>query len=780
MGSGGGKSGNQTIGYRYYFSLLMGIGRGPVDEIVEIEVGDEKAWQGPVRRIDGDSMILINKPNLFGGDEKEGGVQGPCRVLWGESDQELGGAVPTSLGTSPSIPALIGGLVPAMRGVITMWFDGLVTAMNPYPKEWKIRVRRWRSGWHNDDPWYPDKAMISMANGAIKAMNAAHIIYESSTNPEWGNGAPVELIDENSFIYAANQLYAEGFGLCIAWMREEDIDVFIKTILDHVGGVLYTDRETGLLTFRLIRSDYVVNDLPLFTPDTGLLDILSDDTGASDVTYNEIVVKFHDPITNEDGEARAQNVGAIVAQGAVSSRTMSLPGLPTKELAGRVALRELKTEASGLKKFKVRLDRSAWRIAPGMPFRVRDLKRGIEMIVLRAGEISDGTFKDGSITVSAMEDVFGMPATALTTPETSGWTSPPTEAVPPLASRLVEMSYYDFFRSMSAADLAQITTTDARVGELAVAPNSTSVQYDLWTKADGETDYAFRRSASFSASATIASTITALQTTFTIANPRNFPSSIVGQVLLIDEERLAVVDFDDVTNLLTVKRGVGDTIPRPHADGARVWFPDDDLSSDYRLYTEGETVFAKALTRISTDLLALEDADEDSVVLSGRFPRPYPVADLKVDGVSIYDTSIRSDLLFTWESRNRVIQQDQLVGHTEGGVAAEDGTSYRIKIWNHDGSSLIREESGVTNTSWVYSTEKIFQDALGEFFIFDIYSERDGFFSVEHYHLPVRRNVSPQSFGVFALSGSSTALAEAGGVSSDLLDLSGSATGTVS
>lgn len=756
MGSGGGKIGGQTIGYSYYFSLLMGIGRGPVDEIVEIEVGDEKAWQGPARRIDSDDMILIDKPNLFGGDEKEGGVQGPCRVLWGESDQELGGSIPTSLGTSPSIPGLIGGLVPAMRGVITLWFDGLVTAINPYPKEWKIRVRRWRSGWYNDDPWYPDKAMISMAGGAIKAMNPAHIIYECSTNPEWGNGTPIELIDHNSFVYAANQLCSEEFGLCIAWTREEDIDVFIKTILDHIGGVLYTDRETGLLTLRLIRSDYVLNDLPLFTPDTGLLDILSDDTGASDVTYNEIVVKFHDPITDEDGEARAQNVGAFVAQGAVSSRTMNLTGLPTKDLAGRVALRELKIEASGLKKFKVRLDRSAWRIAPGMPFRVRDLKRGIEMIVLRAGEISDGTFKDGAITVSAMEDVFGMPATALTAPETGGWTPPPTEAVPPLASRLVEMSYYDFFRSMSAADLAQITTTDARVGELAVAPNSTSVQYDLWTKADGETDYAFRRSASFSASATIASTITALQTTFTIANPRNFSASIVGQVLLIDDERLAVVDFDDVTNLLTVKRGVGDTIPRPHTSGARVWFPDDDLSSDYRLYTEGETVFAKALTRTGSDLLNLADATADSVTLAARFSRPYPVADLRVDGITIYDNSARSDLTFTWATRNRLLQQDQNIGHTESSIVPEDGTTYTVRIINPASGSVVREETDIADAYWTYSSADFITDGTPSGFIFEIETWRDGLCCVENYHMPVYKATVGLATGSLPLSGQST------------------------
>ena len=40
MGRGSKK---QTVGYRYYMSLLMGIGRGPVDEIVQIRAGDVNA-----------------------------------------------------------------------------------------------------------------------------------------------------------------------------------------------------------------------------------------------------------------------------------------------------------------------------------------------------------------------------------------------------------------------------------------------------------------------------------------------------------------------------------------------------------------------------------------------------------------------------------------------------------------------------------------------------------------------------------------------------------------
>lgn len=35
-----------TTGYRYYFGLLMGLARGPVNGIDEIKVGDKRAWIG--------------------------------------------------------------------------------------------------------------------------------------------------------------------------------------------------------------------------------------------------------------------------------------------------------------------------------------------------------------------------------------------------------------------------------------------------------------------------------------------------------------------------------------------------------------------------------------------------------------------------------------------------------------------------------------------------------------------------------------------------------------
>lgn len=85
-GKAGGSGESVIIGYRYFFDLLMGLCRGPVDEITSIKVGDRVAWSGSIT---GNTTVQINAPNLYGGDDKEGGIVGPLVALYGAADQVL-------------------------------------------------------------------------------------------------------------------------------------------------------------------------------------------------------------------------------------------------------------------------------------------------------------------------------------------------------------------------------------------------------------------------------------------------------------------------------------------------------------------------------------------------------------------------------------------------------------------------------------------------------------------------------------------------------------------
>ena len=72
----GGSSKKQTVGYRYRMGLHLVLCQGPVDAVQEIQMGDRTSWgdadRAPLSSGHGLTSISINKPDLFGGDDREG------------------------------------------------------------------------------------------------------------------------------------------------------------------------------------------------------------------------------------------------------------------------------------------------------------------------------------------------------------------------------------------------------------------------------------------------------------------------------------------------------------------------------------------------------------------------------------------------------------------------------------------------------------------------------------------------------------------------------------
>lgn len=746
----------QTVGYKYYFTLQMGLGRGPVNEIAEIRVGDVTALDTPICIKDSGQYVVINKPNLFGGDQKEGGIVGPMYVYNGARDQGLRGAIlpvnPTNpktalgaakggIGTLPNIRTMLGGDVPNFRGVVSIWYDGLVAAMNPYPKEWSFRVRRSTAGWFDDDCWYPAKATINMYSEAgriIRGMNGAHILYEVNTNPEWGRGMPASMIDDNSYTRAANQLCDEGFGLCLAWFRQETIKEFIPVIINHIGGVQYVDRETGKMTLRLIRDDYDADALPLFGPDTGLLDIVEDDASGDDNQFNEIIVKGFDPTTKEDISVRVQNLASIQNNEDITSNTIEYKGLATRELCSRVAVRELKAQTP-LRRFTLVLDRRAWRIAPGMPFKISAPSRGIAEMIVRAGEIDDKDLTTGTLEIKAVQDVFGMPDTAFITPTPPVWTPPSFDAVPSPEHRLIEINWRDYYLRSDPSDRDAVDAGTSYVAEIARAPANTQTQgYDIVTSTTSGT-YDLEKSVNggFTAWLRLAADAGPLDTVLSVLEDNAALFAVefdVGDVALIGDEQVAVTGFstDDMT--ITVERGVADTIPQAHLAGDTVWAVDDEMVSDGIEYQDGEIVYAKVLTRTTTDLLEPDLAEEDSIEVNQRVFRPYPPGNVKEGGVSIYlYRPIAPEPVLTWAHRDRIVQADQTIGHGEGSVGPEAGTTYTVRVYADDGTTLLSTHEGIDSDTWTYDTALQTADGLPNSVWMELESSRNDFASYFHY-----------------------------------------------
>lgn len=675
----------QTVGYRYFMGLHMGLCRGPVDELVEIKVGDRTAWSGSITA---SGATTIAKPGLFGGDDKEGGIDGSLAVLMGEPTQPV----------HTGLAAMLGGRVPAFRGFVSLFFDGLVCSGSPYPKPWKMRVRRALAGW-DGAAWYGAKAVVPMAAGEVKAMNPAHILYECHTNRDWGRGMSAARLDDAAWRAAADMLYAEGFGLCLKWSRQDNVSSFIQMVIDHIGAVIYTDRSTGLIVLRLIRGDYTPGALPLFEADSGLLGVDDDDAGSQSGATNEVVVRYRNPITNEDGQVRVRNLAAIhVAGGSVNSASKDYPGLPTAELALRVAQRDLRASAGFVKKYKLRLDRRGYALAPGSVFRIKDLKRGIDDMVLRAGRVEYGTLTDATITITALQDVFALPATSYVAVQPSGYEAPDVSPKVVTNRRIVELPYRDLAAGLDPANLAGLAATAGYLGAIAQRPSWTALGFDLLDRVGTSGDFVARGDGAFCPAGTLQAAIGPADTGAVVTGGVSLSDVRLGTAALIDDEIVRVDTINPATGELTLGRGCVDTVPAAHDIGARIYFYDGFGGQDATEYTTGVSVQAKLLTRTGAGVLAEAAAGTDTLLFAQRQARPYPPGRLRINSVSWPGEAI-SPLAVDWAHRDRVLQADQLVDTEAVSVGPEAGTTYTTTLKRADTLAVLDSQTGLSGPS---------------------------------------------------------------------------------
>ncbi|MHA7915460.1 hypothetical protein [Alloalcanivorax xenomutans] len=684
----GGSSKRRTVGYRYYFDILMGLSRGSstdqaVDEVVEVRVGDRTAWKGSVTE---STTIQIDKPELFGGESGEGGVQGPLHIMMGEPTQ----VAPQGL------RALLGGTSPGFRGTLTAFFSGMISAMNPYPKPWKFRTRRRMRGWDNG-VWYPEKVAINLAGGQIHAMNGVHIIVEGLTNRDWGRGFPIDRLDVESYRVAADKLYAEGFGICLRYARQSSLSEFMQTVMDHIGASHYVHRRTGLLTLSLIRGDYDPEALPLYDYSSGLLSIEEDGLATPDTAVNEVVVIYRDPITNKDRPVREYNLGAIQAAGVKHSETVNYPGIPTYGLASRVGRRDLAAKEQGLRRLRLRFDRRGYDIHPAGLFRISAPDHGIDQMVLRAGRIEESPITDGEIIITALQDVFGLPATALTEEQPTEWTPPDRETRPALDQVALEFSYRDMVTGLGPGDLSEVAPESGWVGAFGARPSGLALNFNLMTRT-GSADYAEADVGDWCPTAVLAQDLPPGEGSLVLQDGIDLSQVGTGGAALLGSEMVRVDVLDAGAGTCTVARGCGDTVPVLHLAGTRIWFYDGYEAVDQSEYVDGETVNLKLLTRTSSGLLELAQAPTGVVTLDQRHYRPYPPARVRLNG-EYWPESLVGEIQVTWAHRDRLLQADVLVPWTDGNIGPEDGTTYQVSLYQ--GGSLVSQETTATTSQTI-------------------------------------------------------------------------------
>lgn len=693
--SGGKKK--STVGWRYFFALFMGLGRGPLDAIRMIRVGDRTAWAGNVTS---NTTVYIDAPNLFGGEEKEGGIQGPLQILMGESTQ-----TPTA-----ELLAAFGSPLPGFRGVVTTFFDGLLSMNNPYPKQWKYRVNRILKGWDGDVfqpnlaripldnngdvvvdtpgafvagvsglgwntmlpypvnvelfpsggaefttnekgirisnipdgtspgltefvgftaidvstgeavntssfprvsmileltefnqtpaylpndvfhmsmifllrsgiPAFPTEmpyradvyfgyyggvfqfwlqvsrdhfieilgtvalgpragltmktvvdvpqrrfivyidnvevfsytvdqlldvrsaftaaemsfnspnnlaefrvrnfSLLTSASASAIGANGAHIIYETLTNRKWGRGLLPTKIDADSFTLAATDLVNENFPMCIKWLRQDELKSFVQNVQNHIGSVIYTHRQTGLICLKLIRGNYEFDDLPVYDMSNGLLEIREATVGVVSRGVNTINVAWHDPIEDQPRSVTVKNGAAIqLAGGVINAATKKYDGCPTENLALRLGQRDLRASSTLVRKFVLVANRNLSHLHPGDVFAIQDVERAIPKMAVRVGKVKDGTLRDGKLVIDVIQDVFSLPTKSFSSGAPSTYEPPDTKPCID-QQRVFEAPYFMLAGRMAPADLDYVNDNGGYMAVLNSKGKNTNVSIQI-------------------------------------------------------------------------------------------------------------------------------------------------------------------------------------------------------------------------------------------------------------------------------------------------------------
>lgn len=688
--SGGG--GSQTVGYRYFMGLHMGLCHGPIDAILDIRVGDRGAFSGAVVS---SASISLTAPELFGGEDREGGIEGTLDVMMGEPSQ----------GPNSYLTAQQGSPQPAYRGMLgVVYRGGLVSANNPYIKPWSFRLRRILQGWDAGTVWNAAQASIDMGSG-ILAANPAHIVYECLTNRAWGMGLSAGRLDLASFSAAAATFHAEGMGLCFTWNNQGPIEGFIQEVCDHAGAAVGEDPRTGLIRIKAIRADYSIGALPLFSPAEGnIVALEAFERAALTDAANEITVSFIDQVTGKQGSVTVQHLAAVQAQGGASPNTSAYPGAPTIGLAMRLALRDLKASTSGLARVRLRVNREAYGLLPGDVIAFSWPDYGIELMPLRVGRVDYGSLTNGTITIEGVQDVFGLPATTYLEPQPLGWVEPSRTPQASAAVAVFETPYRELARVLGPSSAINLDPNAGFLSAVALRAPGVSVNYQLETRT-GSADYVQAGNGEWTPSGTLSAALPAQPTsTVTLAAGTDLDAVDVGQAALIGSEIVRVTSIDPVTGVVGLARGCEDTVPTAHASGARVWFFEAFAGSDPTEWATGETVDAKLRTRTSAGLLALGPSPGGSVLMAQRAHRPYPPGQFRVNGVNYPATVPGYDgITVTGVPRDRLLQADQLIDTTAAGIGPEAGTTYSAELRNADTNAVLSTQSGLASPSATFS-----------------------------------------------------------------------------
>lgn len=261
-----------------------------------------------------------------------------------------------------------------------------------------------------------------------------------------------------------------------------------------------------------------------------------------------------------------------------------------------------------------------------------------------------------------------------------------------------------------------------------------------------DSDFTQQGEGAFASVAVLSAEVSYLDDTFpySVFSTANGDVRDIGEGIIIGDEICRLTELG--VGYFKAKRGCADTIPQVHSIGTKAWFYETNVGTDSKEYLAEETIGIKIQPfTASNPPLALNKVPPQTLTFNWRYFRPYPPADVTVDGNPWFQTpfALGSDtsIVIDWVHRNRTTQQDVLVSHDEPNVPAEAGTTYQLEVYRDTVLKTTRS-LGLVNTltyTWLDAYDDL--DLAGDpsvvtlDVVLVLYAYRDGLKSTQGYSI---------------------------------------------
>ncbi|WP_180181223.1 phage tail protein [Acinetobacter sp. YH01021] len=527
-------------------------------------------------------------------------------------------------------------------------------------------------------------------------INPIHKIREILTD-DTAMGKPGSDVNDMNFMKAADRIYDEGLG--ISWaINEKSCIEAIEELCYHVEAGIRVNRQTGLYEMVLFRDDWF-DEEEIHTIAENKIKDLSLEVMNSDDIVNQLNVTYYDRERIKNSTFSVYENGSILTIGHANAESVEFPyfmNMRNAEIVANWKLKQFSTPAwSG--SFA-----TGWKEARKWNrydlIRLPWSKKWNGTILVRIMKINLGNCADNAVMID-FEEVIPYSGEM----NTSIVVDAPVESAPqtpqPSVNAVFEVPYYlTVLRAgQTNADLELSNNPDiGYVAAIAAKPQNNSLNALLYTDGGvGKFEQVSRLD--YCDVLQLDQPITETTTSFTVTGILTQTANS-NNLILLNDEWMGFISFDNETKVLTVKRGVLDTVPKKHSSGSLFVIDLPDVAFDSIQYAQGEIIEAQVLTTTPSGIQELSVSGA-GVEIKSRAIRPYPPANVKINGTYYPETIIvANDIVLTWGDRNRLQQTGgEILGFFDGGVTVESDVTYSYELLSE--SVILSSASGITASS---------------------------------------------------------------------------------